>query len=48
LQIHVAYWFDRLLDPKLVQAYELLVPSRERPVGVRLKELDDEDGGFSV
>ena len=42
-QIQVSYSFDRLLEPKLAQAYELLVPCRERPVGV--KEFDDEDVG---
>ena len=44
-QIHVSYSFDRLLEPKLAQAYEILVPCRERPAGVRVKESDDEDGG---
>jgi hypothetical protein len=44
-QIHVSYSFDRLLEPKLAQAYDILVPCRERPVGARLKEFDDEDGG---
>src|SRR5207253_738585 len=43
-QIHVSYSFDRLLEPKLAQAYDILVPCRERPVGVRVKEFDDEDG----
>jgi hypothetical protein len=33
LQIHVSYSFDRLLESKLAQAYDILVPSRERPVG---------------
>jgi len=42
-QIQVSYSFDRLLEPKLAQAYELLVPCREHPVWV--KEFDDEDGG---
>ena len=42
-QIQVSYSFDRLFEPKLAQAYELLVPCREHPVGV--KEFDDEDGG---
>src|SRR5207302_4400428 len=36
-QIHASYSFDRLLEPKLAQAYDILVPSRERPVGVRVK-----------
>jgi len=43
-QIQVSYSFDRLLEPKLAQAYEILVPRREHPVGVRVKEFDDEDG----
>ena len=44
-QIRVSYSFDRLLEPKLAQAYEILVPCRERPVGVRVKEFEDENGG---
>ena len=44
-QIHVSYSFDRLLEPKLAQAYDILVPCRERPVGVGVKEFDDENGG---
>src|SRR5205807_4323856 len=44
-QIHVSYSFDRLLEPKLAQAYDILVPCRERPVGVRIKEFDNEDDG---
>src|ERR1700675_4225870 len=44
-QIHVSYSFDRLLEPKLAQAYDILVPCRETPVGVRVKEFDDEDDG---
>ena len=40
-RIHIAYSFDRLLETKLAQAYETLVPCRERPVGVRVKEFDD-------
>jgi hypothetical protein len=43
-RIHIAYSFDRLLEAKLAQAYEILVPCRERPVGVRVKEFDDENG----
>ena len=43
-QIQVSYSFDRLLEPKLAQAYEILVPRREHPVGTRVKEFDDEDG----
>jgi hypothetical protein len=34
-QIHVSYSFDRLLEPKLAQAYDVLVPCRERPVQQR-------------
>ena len=44
LEIHVEYAFDRLFESKLAQAYALLVPARERPVG-RVKECDDADGG---
>src|SRR5215472_3390511 len=43
--IHVSYSFDRLLETKLAQAYDILVPCRQRRVGVRVKEFDDEDGG---
>ena len=43
-QIQVSYSFDRLLETKLAQAYEILVPCRERPVGVRVKEFEDENG----
>src|SRR5215469_3561826 len=44
-RIHIAYSFDRLLEAKLAQAYEMLVPCRERPVGVlRVKEFDNENG----
>src|SRR5260370_29482801 len=43
-RIHIAYSFDRLLEAKLTQAYEILVPCRERPVGVSGKELDNENG----
>src|SRR6516165_7004786 len=43
-RIHIAYSFDRLLDPKLTQAYDILVPCRERAVGVRVKEFKDENG----
>src|SRR5215471_6305067 len=45
LQIQIDYAFDRLLESKLAQAYDILVPVRERPVGGRVKEFDDEDGG---
>src|SRR6516162_1550019 len=45
LQIQVDYVFDRLLESKLAQAYDILVPRRERPVGGRVKEFDNEDGG---
>jgi hypothetical protein len=42
LQIHVSYSFDRLLESKLAQAYDILVPIRERPVGGCVKEFDNE------
>ena len=44
LQVHVEHLFDRLHESKLVQAYSLLVPIRERLVGGSVKELDHEDG----
>src|SRR5579862_3155237 len=43
-RIQVSYSFDRLLEPKLAQAYEILVSGREHPVGVGAKEFCDEDG----
>ena len=36
---------EYLLEPKLAQAYEILVPCRERPVGARVKEFEYENGG---
>jgi len=45
LQVHIEYLFDRLHDSKLAQAYSLLVPIRERPVGGSVKEFNHEDGG---
>jgi DNA invertase Pin-like site-specific DNA recombinase len=45
LQVHIDYAFDRLHDSKLAQAYGILVPVRERPVGGTVKEFDHEDGG---
>jgi hypothetical protein len=44
LQVRVDYVFDRLHDAKLAQAYSLLVPARERPVGGSVKEFEHEDG----
>src|SRR5919204_7007909 len=44
-QVHVSYSSDRLLEPKLAQAYEILVPCRERLVGARVKEFEYENGG---
>src|SRR5215472_19020508 len=44
-QVHVSYSFDRLLEPKLAQAYEILVPCRERPVGACVKEVEYENSG---
>src|ERR687883_438788 len=43
-QVHVSYSFDRLLEPRLAQAYEILVPCRARPVGARVKEFEYENG----
>src|ERR1700747_3099146 len=45
LQVHVDYWFDRLHESKLAQAYSILVPVRDRHVGGSVKEVDHEDGG---
>src|SRR5215471_19785491 len=44
LQIQIDYAFDRLCESKLAQAYSILVPSRERPVGGQVKESEDENG----
>src|SRR3954454_3482095 len=44
-QVDVSYSFDRLLESKLAQAYEILVPCRERSVGAPVKEFEDENGG---
>src|SRR6516225_8691823 len=44
-QVQVSYWFDRLLEPKLAQVYEILVPCRERPVGACVKEFEYENSG---
>jgi hypothetical protein len=43
-QIHVSYSFDRLLESKLAQAYDILAPTREQQVGGCLKESENEDG----
>ena len=42
-QIQASYSFDRLLEAKLAQAYDILVPCRERPLGGGVKEFADED-----
>src|SRR5260370_34514142 len=44
LQIQIDYAFDRLCDSKLAQAYSILVPCRERPMGGHVKEFEHEDG----
>ena len=44
LQVQLDYAFDRLRAPKLAQAYEILVPGRERRAGAAVKEIDYEDG----
>lgn len=36
--------FDRLRESKLAQAYDILVPGRERLIGARAKETEHEDG----
>ena len=38
LQVHLDYAFDRLRESKLAQAYDILVPARERLVGARVRE----------
>jgi len=43
-KVHVDYVFDRLYESKLAQAYDILVPARERPLH-SVKEFDHEDGG---
>src|SRR6266446_3861674 len=45
LQVHLDYAFDRLRESKLAQAYNILVPGRERLVGARITENAHEDGG---
>src|SRR5882757_185220 len=45
-QVLLDYSFDRLHDSKLAQAYNFLVPVRERPVSDSVKECDREDGGY--
>src|SRR5208282_2210168 len=45
LEVHLHYAFDRLRESKLAQAYDILVPGRERLVGARVKESAHEDGG---
>src|ERR1700678_3775971 len=44
-QVLLEYSFDRLHDSKLAQAYSLLVPIRERPVGGSVREFKHEDSG---
>jgi hypothetical protein len=39
-RVHIAYSFDRSLESKLTQAYEILVPCRERAIGLGVEELD--------
>jgi hypothetical protein len=38
LQVQLDYAFDRWRESKLAQAYDILVPGRERLVGARIKE----------
>jgi hypothetical protein len=46
LEVYFDYTFDRLLESKLAQAYDILVPGRERLIGgdARAKETEHEDG----
>ncbi len=37
-EVYLAYAFDRLFEWKLAQAYDMLVPGRERLSGARVKE----------
>src|SRR5450759_3020904 len=43
-QVRLDYAFDRLRESKLAQAYDILVPARERLVGARVRESMHEDG----
>src|SRR5271167_40941 len=45
LQVQLDYAFDRLRESKRAQAYDILVPGRERLVGARIRESMHEDGG---
>src|ERR1700747_1218777 len=45
LEVRLDYAFDRLRESKLAQAYDILVPARERLVGERLRENVHEAGG---
>ena len=46
LQVSLDYTFDRLLQSKLAQVYDIWVPGRERLIGgsTRAKESEHEDG----
>src|SRR5262249_17919880 len=44
-QVYCDYTFDRFRESKLAQAYDIVVPGRERLIGARAKEGTHEDGG---
>jgi len=46
LEVHLDYAFDRLRESKLAQAYDILVPARERLAGARVGERIYEDGAI--
>src|SRR4029453_4937938 len=43
-EVRLDYAFDRLRESKLAQAYDILVPARERLVGGRVRESVHEAG----
>ena len=43
-EVYLDYTCDRLRESKLAQAYDILVPGRERLIGARTKETEHEDG----
>src|SRR4051812_47540931 len=44
-EVHLAYAFDRLFEWKLAQAYDMLVPGRERVTGAHVKEESEHEDG---
>ena len=43
--LHLEYQFDRLLDPKLIQAYELLLPDQLWPAHDSQEVIHGQTGG---